>query len=122
MDKSYKSEWIKRLRSGDYAQTSGYLHIEEDAYKTGHCCLGVLCEIGVERGVVTRSTPGTIDIFDDLGDHNGFSSNSGFSSTLPYKFRDTVKIPNTKLLDLVEMNDSYGKSFDEIADYIESNL
>lgn len=42
-------EWVRRLRSGDYGQGRGRLR-RGDRF----CCLGVLCEIAFERGVVDR--------------------------------------------------------------------
>lgn len=35
-----KKRWLKALRSGEYAQTTGLLR---DA--SGYCCLGVLCDV-----------------------------------------------------------------------------
>ncbi len=40
MNKQVKKKWIKALKSGKYKQTKGHLKDE-----TGHCCLGVLCDI-----------------------------------------------------------------------------
>jgi hypothetical protein len=45
-----RAEWIRRLESGKYQQTKGCLYNGE-----GYCCLGVLCEIAHENGIVERS-------------------------------------------------------------------
>jgi hypothetical protein len=47
MKEELKLEWIRRLRSGEYAQTQSALHI---IFKFGelaeaYCCLGVYCEL-----------------------------------------------------------------------------
>lgn len=36
--------WVAALRSGDYDQTSRYLHTD-----SGYCCLGVACEVYREK-------------------------------------------------------------------------
>ena len=46
-----RAEWKRRLRSGDYPQTTGALCKEGG----GHCCLGVLCEIMVEEGMIEKT-------------------------------------------------------------------
>jgi hypothetical protein len=52
-NKNFKA-WIAALRSGDYKQTTGYLHItapindspNNDNYRpVGFCCLGVACDL-----------------------------------------------------------------------------
>lgn len=46
-----KEDWVKRLRSGAYPQGKAYLN-RNGAF----CCLGVLCEIAYEQGIVQRNT------------------------------------------------------------------
>lgn len=46
MNKDIKKEWIEALRSKEYVQGNGYLNHEGE-----HCCLGVLCELYVDRGL-----------------------------------------------------------------------
>lgn len=53
MNAEIKAEWVKRLRDGR-PQTTGCLHrtsSDTDA-SAGQCCLGVLCEIAAERGII----------------------------------------------------------------------
>lgn len=52
MNPKIRTAWVERLRSGKYPQARSYLHVEGD----GFCCLGVLCELAVEAGVVRRQT------------------------------------------------------------------
>jgi hypothetical protein len=52
MKQDIKEEWVKRLRSGDYKQVMGRLKIANRSEVIGYCCLGVLCEIAKEHGVV----------------------------------------------------------------------
>lgn len=48
MDEALKGRWISALRSGDYNQTDGVLADGQG----GFCCLGVLCDLLQEDGVV----------------------------------------------------------------------
>ena len=52
MKPEIKSKWTSALRSGDYKQTDGQLNNGE-----GLCCLGVLCEIAVQDGVIQKTPP-----------------------------------------------------------------
>jgi hypothetical protein len=54
MDPDVRDAWVAALRSGEFAQTTGKLtrvvRTGVDA-PTGHCCLGVLCELARRAGV-----------------------------------------------------------------------
>ena len=50
MKKDIKDEWVRRLRSGDYEQGQGYLRFGDK-----YCCLGVLCDMAVEAGVIVET-------------------------------------------------------------------
>lgn len=96
MDQTLKAKWIEALRSGEYKQTQ---HKLKD--NIGFCCLGVLCDlqgadfdaIEMRFGTLSLSTNPS-EYIGDLGEHSS---------------------------KLSMMNDD-GKSFTEIADYIEANL
>lgn len=48
-----KAEWTRRLRSGEYPQ--GHTYLKNDM---GYCCLGVLCDMAEEEGVVRSEMQG----------------------------------------------------------------
>lgn len=50
-----KARWVAALRSGDYTQGQNVLRKQTTA-GVQHCCLGVLMEIALEDGIVTRIT------------------------------------------------------------------
>ena len=58
MNPEVKDKWIQRLESGEFAQTRGALQqrpagLGHSTYNPeGFCCLGVLCEIAREEGIV----------------------------------------------------------------------
>lgn len=105
----YMTEWVTALRSGKYKQIDGMLY---NGY--GFCCLGVLCEIGVKKGILIRKG----DSYTNVKDPSDFSTKA-----LPnvmqkiFPMRTDLK-PNI----LMRMNDVYEDTFDDIADVIESEL
>ena len=111
-----KAKWIEALRSGDYAQGTGELCVLRgwggDEYE--HCCLGVLAEVaGIERERI-RGKCHLSEIGNTL--LGAFESDDGveYSTKLPYTH-------TTLQRKLAGMNDN-GKTFPEIADWIEANL
>lgn len=104
-------KWVAALRSGYYKQGKGYL-CKDNHY----CCLGVACELFIESGGELDKeeiSPGTF-------------AYEEYPTTLPEKVKDWLGLApysNVRLNfygDLVRMNDEDGKSFTEIADFIES--
>lgn len=116
MNTDIKARWIEALRSGEYAQGMHVLRSPGDAY----CCLGVLCDIAVKdgKGEWYDLAP------DEGGEHWNFRDEAdGFSSTgLTRKIKDWSGIGFLDQDTLVHMNDGQGRSFKEIAQYIEENL
>jgi hypothetical protein len=114
MNPELKGRWTAKLRSGDYLQGKGALRKrgeERDLF----CCLGVLCEIAVEDGEVVRSeTPEVIGWNYRYAEEGALLpiELEGWSGIASYDDR-------RKLMDL---NDSKGKTFAEIADWIDANL
>lgn len=121
MNPEYKKLWVEALRSRDYKQGEGNLCTlgSPDVF----CCLGVLCEIGVAKGVVLR-----------LNVHQGsvlyahkdapYATHGGI---LPERFSSEVGIPEEDSVqsiqdELVVMNDDKQFDFIAIAQWIEDNL
>lgn len=109
MKKRLRNKWIKALRSGDYAQTTGMLN---DTYDKAYCCLGVLCIVAGEEfdkgGYIHYKLP------------SGEEDREG--SALPKCLKTKWEITNVDEAKLVDMNDQEGCSFSAIADWIEENL
>lgn len=106
MDPVLKTKWLAALRSGEYKQGKHFLvdHNAENN-ETTHCCLGVLCEVAGSRRLpsVDGYMVNYVVCTEELAD---------------YAFGLTLKIQKY----LMSMNDNQGKSFNEIADWIEENL
>jgi len=96
MDANLKAKWIEALRSGKYKQTTHYLKDDQ-----GFCCLGVLCDIQGADFDAIRTEFGTLSL-----------------SSSPQKYLGGLGMMAPRLTTL---NDD-GKSFAEIADYIEMNI
>jgi hypothetical protein len=116
----FKSEWVKRLRSGAYKQGTAFLRSAADQY----CCLGVACEINVERGKGAwelnppgQPTPpdagGVIYLYND-----GTEQRAG---TLPASMRRQINLDPYPEGLLTGLNDA-GATFEQIADFIDANL
>lgn len=115
MQSEAKSIWLTALRSGEYPQSFHVLHRTaevKDGIPIGYCCLGVFCK-----------AMGLSETFDSY--RNGvFTYNvQNFSSTtmLPVDFAEDMGIDSDEMQKLITMNDC-GKSFEEIANWIEENL
>lgn len=104
MDAEIKRKWIEALRGGQYQQATLALRRNNVAF----CCLGVLCDVTQPQEWACsaagdwyhRDCDGTID--DDL---------AGEEFGLTFEQQET----------LASLNDS-GKTFGEIANYIEKHL
>lgn len=95
---------VEALRSGQYKQGAGRLHPTDDTY----CCLGVMCDISGVEAWVKNTTFGWCF--------------SGAHTAYPPKSVSSLFGLSTFQMDaLVQRNDT-GKTFEEIARYIEEEL
>lgn len=125
MTPELKAEWVAALRSGDYKQARDALRIVDNEKNYSYCCLGVLCDIMPD--VEWSPVNGHSYLY-----YAKFSSGHTSSAYIPRpeaaklglekKIIDTTR-QTTHAIDniLMGMNDQ-GKTFAEIADYIEANL
>jgi hypothetical protein len=116
MDKELKAKWLEALRSGKYGQAQGQLREVDETYDdvgkpeytytNKFCCLGVLV---------------------DTIDPNGWHKDAAFASHRRGRQGDADMLIAKSLVKpedqdaLAGMNDD-GKTFHEIADYIEKTL
>lgn len=111
MKPEIKERWIAALRSGEYEQGRGTLYEGGNKY----CCMGVLFKV-CEFGEFVEQT-------DSPGDTYYTCTNNGTGIHAIIHSGNLSKIDMT--LDdqrpLTRMNDG-GKTFEEIANYIEVNL
>lgn len=108
LKKAFKKKWIEALRSGKYRQGTRALRSDR-----GFCCLGVACDIIDPNGWVGP-------IGNDIRWTDG--DKQPRSAYIPYDTAARIGISQVAMGNLASMNDSGGKSFSWIADYIEENL
>lgn len=101
MTPELKAKWVEALRSGEYKQTAGIMHSDENG-EDSFCCLGVLCEV--------MSVP-------RYGRGYSFKGFGYKAFGIP---RSVLK--RTAQSKLIDLNDVEKKSFEQIADWIEEKL
>lgn len=95
--------WIQDLRTTTAKQGKGKLRTKEDAY----CCLGRACVVlGIPMGLI--------------GKH--YVTDRGTSAALPVDYWPLLGLSDASHDICWEMNDRHGKTFPEIADYIEREI
>lgn len=108
MNKQLKAKWTEALRSGRYQQTRGLL-CRNGAY----CCLGVLREVA-GFGWMQADEDGDREAVDALGIRD-------FGGLTQLELAET-KLRIDQMQKLATMNDGEGKTFAQIADYIDAHL
>ena len=122
MNPRIKQRWLEALRSGEYKQTTENLQDNN-----GFCCLGVLCDLHAkERGMDWVRLNDNYELY-------------GEAQTLPLSVQEWAGLDNdvvgmvdfeyerdgvmyVKSESLPELNDTWDKNFNEIADLIETQL
>lgn len=106
-------KWIEALESGKYKQAQYYLQRQG-----GFCCLGVACDIYDPKGwdVIPVNDVKQVK-YKDLSSSPPEYINEYFG--IIGKYRSDSEEADVELVDvLINMNDSYGKTFSEIAEYL----
>lgn len=116
MRKSVGERWIAALTSGEYVQGTGYM------CKNGkHCCLGVLGELAVEDGIVTKQQGANGMAYGGTG----YGSDDSHLEPVR-RIVDWAGLPDSNpMVDgqrLSVWNDEVQLSFDEIAALIREHL
>ena len=101
MNKEAKAAWVTALRSGHWKQGRSSLR-----WKDEFCCLGVLCDLGEKK---------------DWLEIGGLYYYEGETNYLPEEVAISAGLTRAQQTFLAGMNDD-GKSFEEIAEWIEKCL
>lgn len=124
MNSEIKAQWIARLRDPQARQTREVLEqVDENGNVVGQCCLGVLCELAAEAGVVERrfrygNRRNIVIYYANPFDCNGITLPKAVAGWAELSDRNPYGPEDRSLVDL---NDS-GATFPEIADVIEEYL
>jgi hypothetical protein len=133
-----KEKWVAALRSGEYQQTKSYLHLVEEDGVDRFCCLGVLCDLAAQEGVVEEGRQ-SIEAFRDgrqatilYGDYSSYPPDEVEEWAYgvppdddwgPWRVTADVFVdPESVSVELVTLNDNRNLTFAEIADRIEAAL
>ncbi|MGA0595643.1 hypothetical protein [Enterovirga sp. CN4-39] len=122
LDPELKARWVAALRSGEFKQTTGTLKDSK-----GYCCLGVLChvakdELATKLGIrIEEADDRLLVVVPDGEGHAEILNDRELPLYVEHELGLYEDTPS-----LVAMNDGLGfadgKSFPEIADYIEGAL
>ena len=122
MNPRIKQRWLDALRSGEYKQTTETLRDEN-----GFCCLGVLCDLHAkERGMNwVRQTDG-YELYGEtqilplsVQEWAGLDNDIGGLVDFEYEGDGIMYVKSESL---PEINDTWNKNFNEIADLIEAQI
>lgn len=117
MNPEVKSKLCYELRNGGHKQVKNNL-----SCNGGHCALGVACEMALRAGIVTK-TPLTAEEGPDEKGLYGYTDKvNRFAYTCypPEAVGQWLGLDDAQMLNLFVLNDQEGKTFAEIADYIEA--
>jgi hypothetical protein len=138
MDKEIRDIWVKSLETKELpdgtkiTQTKDALRAKTRGGRRPLCCLGVLCEIAVQKGVIpapVKADDGTFEWFyeDEYGETHQHEDEdlppavmawAGLIDSNPHvSFGDAFDEAALSVL-----NDDYEKNFKEIASMIKENL
>lgn len=134
-------EVVKRLRSGEYAQGQSALRrMTKDGGPDKFCCLGVMCEVAVDEGVIARldtSVPGTSYGYKVAGQDEVYtaylppaviewagmvSDHEKEASEGEYHYEERGSFDVGLNDSLAAMNDNGKHDFPAIADWMEANV
>lgn len=108
LPKRFKAKWLEALRSGKFKQGKHKIH---DREKDLYCCIGVACRLEHPRK--------------DFGP-GGLISTSDTKNKVPEILKGLINKDKEAYNPIVDkltlMNDEGGKSFVQIANWIEKNL
>ncbi len=151
MDSTIKGLWTGDLRSGNFPQGMGKLHTStrkaDGTEEHNFCCLGVLCERGVEAGIVDRvvaysnesesGTLYTVYAYVPVGSETSENEDTNYPPHVVREWAGLDKTnpevafaigtqldtrePLTRTDNLAALNDE-GKEFEDIAEAIDKSL
>jgi hypothetical protein len=130
MNPKIKQRWVAALRSGEYAPLRDALAALADVpgQPKERCCLGVLCDLAMEDGVVTKDCGNYVG--NQIGDWSDshlpravveWAGLDGPSPTLPMNLGPEDDGMDYAGAELAELNDG-GTSWEVIAALIEERL
>lgn len=100
MNEEIKERWLARLESGEIKQTRQYLGRPSGS----RCCLGVLCDIAVEDGIIDPPVVRTMKNYGDEKPPTNYLEYDGQTGGLPQSVVEWAGLNNSD-----EMGEYYDK-------------
>lgn len=119
MSPELKALWLNALRSGEYRQTTGTLKDTD-----GYCCLGVLCHVASEAGMI----PSDMTIVEDANRlEAALITDDGSWSDCKELEEGSFGLSGHIIMECMERNDGTSEDVDRqdfvaIADWLEDAL
>jgi hypothetical protein len=113
------SEWVWALESGQYQQGMARLAYSDPEMGMRYCCLGVLCLIGEQHGLVESLDDGYFRTTDLIPVREGETLDDHTDTELPNRFAQWLRIDENPWLDgepAIRRNDDEQESFLQIAE------
>ena len=131
MNPEIRAKWASKLRSGEFRQGVEYLAYDDpsDGVRK-YCCMGVLCELAAEEGVVTGEVIENTVYYGADGDNrvlpeeviNWAELSDSNPDLRPYKPSDKWYRGQQYQMSCADANDGERLSFSEIADLIDGGV
>lgn len=130
MKAEQKLQWIAALLSGDYRQGKGRLRTPHDTY----CCLGVECDVAAQQGMGEWTNTAGVDEQPRwqfvVTNTEPMPMIAPTWHVMSWSSIPLDLLPKIGILDgvgkaqaiLQDLNDKGGKSFEQIAEWIEENV
>lgn len=125
MNPEVKALWTEALRSGDFLQGVGALTSITAEGEKQYCCLGVLCKVAADKGIVTEVGGDSYNVTYD--ENTAYLPESvinwaGLEDNEDPELTDDDDDDNYREIPASSWNDVYNAGFHRIADLIDSNL
>lgn len=116
MKRKLRDKWVAALRSGKYPQGHGRLSRKTADGTSKFCCLGVLCEVLVDEGLLEREYVKYGECY--------YTRHQKPVTTHAYLGKSVVTLVGEQFNQyiLTHMNDWKKSSFADIANWIEANV
>ena len=125
-----RKQWVAALRSGKYKQGTHVLcHTDPETKEKSYCCLGVLCELYAEKHTLEKGEACPMTLEDRVLSPTAYGNDEDYQF-LPicvrvwaglYNDNGGVNMNFSLKLPLAWLNDHCKKTFNELADIIESD-
>jgi hypothetical protein len=117
MDRVLRDKWVAALRSGEYVQGQGALCEQPPGSPKLFCCLGVLADVAGKEWLNARGNPRIFGV-----ESSDDSLNPLRTGSLGDELLAEFGLTDSQQNQLIDLNDSSGWPFSDIANWVEREL